>query len=210
MPRTIAYLRVSTLDQYLEKNKADILHLANEKELGHVEFVEETVSGKVSWKQRKIGPLLTELEKGDTILLSEFSRLGRSMLECMEIISIAIDKGIKIYTVKGSWQLDNTIQSKVMAMVFSMAAEIERDLISKRTKEALQSIRLSGVQLGRPKGPGKSKLDIFRSEIEALLNNGSSQKFIAFRYKVTEPTLSNWVKKNGIKKVFKKSDLPVK
>jgi DNA invertase Pin-like site-specific DNA recombinase len=94
------------------------LHLANDKNLGRVEFIEEKVSGKVSWKQRKIGPLLDELKKGDTILLSEFSRLGRSMLECMEIISIAVEKGIKIYTVKGGWQLDNTIQSKVMAMVF--------------------------------------------------------------------------------------------
>lgn len=200
MPRIIAYLRVSTLDQNLEKNKADIFHLANNKNLGKVEFIEERVSGKISWKQRKIGPLLEELKKGDTILLSEFSRLGRSMLECMEIISIAVEKGINIYTVKGDWQLDDTIQSKVMAMVFSMAAEIERDLISKRTKEALQSIRLSGVQLGRPKGPGKSKLDPFRPEIEALLSTGSSQKFIAGRYKVTEPTLCNWMKKNSIKK----------
>ncbi|MEO8855148.1 MAG: recombinase family protein [Ginsengibacter sp.] len=199
MPRTIAYLRVSTIDQNLEKNKADILHLANEKNLGRVEFVEEKISGKVSWRKRKIALVLEELKKGDIILLSEFSRLGRSMLECMEIISIAVDKGIKIYTVKGSWQLDNTIQSKVMAMVFSMAAEIERDLISKRTKEALRSIKLSGVKLGRPKGPGKSKLDPFRPEIEALLNNGSSQKFISRRYHVTEPTLCNWIKKNNIK-----------
>lgn len=169
--------------------------MANDKNLGRVEFIEEKISGKVSWRQRKIGPLLSELNTGDTILLSEFSRLGRSMLECMEIISIAVEKGIKIYTVKGGWQLDDTIQSKVMAMVFSMAAEIERDLISKRTKEALNSIRLSGVQLGRPKGPGKSKLDIVRPEIEALLTTGSSQKFIAGRYNVTEPTLSNWMKK---------------
>jgi len=200
MSRTIAYLRVSTLEQNLEKNKADILHLANEKNLGQVEFIEEKVSGKIPWRHRKIGPLLEELKKGDTILLSEFSRLGRSMIECMEIISIAIEKGIKIYTVKGGWQLDNTIQSKVMAMVFSMAAEIERDLISKRTKEALQSIKQSGAILGRPKGPGKSKLDPFRPEIEALLNNGSSQKFIAKRYKVTEPTLCNWMKKKALKR----------
>lgn len=200
MNRTVAYLRVSTIDQNLEKNKADILHLANDKNLGRVEFIEEKISGKVSWRQRKIGPLLNELKKGDTILLSEFSRLGRSMLECMEIISIAVEKEIKIYTVKGGWQLDDTIHSKVMAMVFSMAAEIERDLISKRTKEALNSIRLSGVKLGRPKGPGKSKLDIVRPEIEALLITGSSQKFIAGRYNVTEPTLSNWMKKNSIKK----------
>lgn len=200
MSRNIAYLRVSTADQDLEKNKSDILSLANEKKLGHVEFVQEKVSGNVPWRQRKIAPVLEELKKGDSILLSEFSRLGRSMLECMEIISVAVGKGIKIYTVKGAWQLDDSIQSKVMAMVFSMAAEIERDLISKRTKEALRSRKLSGMVLGRPKGPGKSKLDMHRPEIEALLNNGSTQKFIATRYRVTEPTLSNWKKKNRIGK----------
>ncbi len=86
-----------------------------------------------------------------------------------------------------------------MAMVFSMAAEIEGDLISKRTKEALQAIKISGGQLGRPKGPGKSKLDVYRPEIAALLKNGSTQKFIATRYSVTEPTLSNWIKRNRIK-----------
>ena len=111
MPRNIAYLRVSTLDQDLEKNKADILHLANEKNLGKVYFLQEKVAGKVSWKKRKVAQLLEELEKGDVILLSEFFRLRRSMLECMEIISIAMEKGIKIYTVKGIWQLDDTIQS---------------------------------------------------------------------------------------------------
>jgi len=100
---------------------------------------------------------------------------------------------------QGGWQLDDTIQSKVMAMVFSMAAEIERDLISKRTRKALQSIKNSGVKLGRPKGPGKSKLDIFRPEIEALLTNGPTQKNISGRYNVTAPTLCNWLKKNKIK-----------
>lgn len=200
MGRNIAYLRVSTIDQDLEKNKAEILHLANDKKLGHVEFVEEKVSGKVHWRKRKIGPVVAELSKGDTILLSEFSRLGRSMLECMEIISIAMEKGIRIYTVKGGWQLDDSIQSKVMAMVFSMASEIERDLISKRTKETLRVMKEAGVKLGRPAGPGKSKLDAFKPEIEALLNNGSTQKFIAKRYGVTEPTLCNWIKKNGFVK----------
>ena len=199
MPQNIAYLRVSTFDQDLEK-KADILHLANEKNLGKVVFVQEKVSGKVSWRKCKIAQLLEELEKGDAILLSEFSWLGRSMLECMEIISIAMEKGIKIYTVKGNWQLDNSIQSKGMVMVFFEASEIERDLISKRTRESLKTQKLAGVKLGRPKGPGESKLDAFRSEIEALLSNGSTQKFIAARYQVTEATLSNWIKKHQIKK----------
>ena len=99
--------------------------------------MEEKASRRIHWRQRKIGDIVDQLSTGDTILLSELSRLGRSMLECMEIISIATQKGIKIYTVKGNWQLDDTIQSKAMAMVFSMVAEIERDLISKRTKEAL-------------------------------------------------------------------------
>lgn len=196
MSKNVAYLRVSTADQDLEKNKAEILFLANDKSLGKVDFVEEKISGKIHWRKRKIGEIIEELQKGDTILLNEFSRLGRSMLECMEIISIATDKGINIYTVKGNWQLDNTIQSKVMAMVFSMVSEIERDLISKRTIEALQTKKENGVKLGRPKGPGKSKLDIHKLEIEALLKNGSTKKFIANRYNSTPANLHNWIKKN--------------
>ncbi len=118
--------------------------------------MQEKVSGKVSWRQRKVAKVLEELDKDDVILLSEFSRLGRSMLECMEIISIAMQKGIRIYTVKGNWQLDDPKQSHggaTLAMVFSMASEIERDLISKRTRESLKAKRLAGVKLGRPKGP---------------------------------------------------------
>jgi DNA invertase Pin-like site-specific DNA recombinase len=106
--------------------------------LGHVNFVEEKVSGKISWKKRKIADILDASQQGDNIIVSELSRLGRSMLECMEILSIATQRGINIYAVKGDWQLTNTIQSKIVAMAFSMAAEIERDLISKRTREALQ------------------------------------------------------------------------
>jgi DNA invertase Pin-like site-specific DNA recombinase len=96
--------------------------------------MEEKVFGKVSWKQRKIAQLLEELDKGDVVLISGFSRLCSSLLECMEIFSIAVQKGIKIYTVKGNRQLDDTIQSKVMTMAFSVPSEIERDLISKRTR----------------------------------------------------------------------------
>jgi DNA invertase Pin-like site-specific DNA recombinase len=198
MTRNIAYLRVSTIDQDLEKNKAQILHLANDKNLGKVEFVEEKMSGRVNWRERKIGEIIDNLSAGDVVLLSEFSRLGRSMLECMEIIAIATQKGIKMYTVKGGWQLDDTIQSKVMAMVFSMVAEIERDLISKRTKEALQTKKANGVKLGRPKGVGKSKLDSYKVEIEALLKNGSTKKFIANRYGTSESNLFNWLNKNDL------------
>lgn len=196
--RTVAYLRVSTADQDLEKNKADILRFANDRDLGKVEFIEEKVSGTVSWKKRKIAQVIEELTEGDTIIVSELSRIGRSMLEIMQVLCICLEKGIHIYAIKGSWQLDNSIQSKVMAMALTIAAEIERDLISLRTKEALQARKNKGMPLGRPKGKGKSKLDKFQPEIEALLNNGSTQKFIAKRYGTTEANFTNWMKKNQV------------
>ena len=150
-------MRVSTLDQDLEKNKADILHLANERNLGKVKFVEEKASGTKNWKERKIGDVISAMGKGDHIIVSELSRLGRSMLEIMEILSVAKEKGIEVFAVKNKWSLNGSIESKIVAMVFSMAAEIERDLISQRTKEALKARKAMGVILGRPRGPGKSK-----------------------------------------------------
>ena len=205
MTKTIAYLRVSTDAQDLQKNKAAILHLANEKNLGKVRWVEETVSGRISWKKRKIAGVIEELTAGDTLIVSELSRLGRSMLECMEILSIASDKGIHLYAVKGNWQLDNSIQSKIIAMAFSMAAEIERDLLSQRTKEALAARKRAGKKLGRPRGVGKSKLDPYRVEIESMLNNGVTQKYIAERFGTTEADLSLWLYKQGLRKTRKRS-----
>jgi DNA invertase Pin-like site-specific DNA recombinase len=192
---TYAYLRVSTEKQDLEKNKSDILKLANEKNLGRVAFVEETASGTINWRERKIGQIIEKVKSGDAIIVSELSRLGRSMLEVMSLLAIATEKGVKIFAVKGGWSLDNSLQSKIVAMAFSIASEIERDLISLRTKEALKALKEKGVQLGRPKGPGKSKLDQYAIEIKALLENGSTKRFIAKRYGVSEPTLQNWLKK---------------
>jgi DNA invertase Pin-like site-specific DNA recombinase len=198
MAQTIGYLRVSTTDQDVEKNKADILTLANHHNLGQVKFFEEKVSGKISWHKRKIAQIIEDLKKGDSLVVSEMSRLGRSMLECMEILSIAMERCIHVYSVKGNWRLDQSIQSKIIAMAFSMAAEIERDLISQRTKEALRAKKAAGMSLGRPKGPGKSKLDPFRPEIEALLANGATLFFIAERYGTTPANLRNWMNKHGI------------
>ena len=143
--------------------------------------------------------MIEELQDNDTIIVVELSRLGRSMLECMDILTLASRKGIRIYAIKGDWQLDQTIQSKIIAMAFSMAAVIERDLISQRTTEALRFRKAQGLVLGRPKGPGKSKLDVYRPEIKGLLANGSTQKFIAKGYHTTEANLYSWLKKNGLK-----------
>ena len=197
------YLRVSTIDQDTEKNKAAILSFANSKGfLGKVEFVEEKVSGLKSWKKRKLKDLVESMSEGDILIVPELSRLGRSLVEVLEVLNELKDKGVKVFSVKENFQLNgDDIQSKVMRTMLGLFAEIERDLISARTKEGLAAAKASGKQLGRPKGPGKSKLDKFKPEIVALLKNGSKKVFIAERYGVTPATLTNWLKKHGLDKL---------
>ena len=202
LPKAVAYLRVSTVDQDIEKDRASILFLANDLKLGNVEFVEEKISGKVSWRKRKLAEVLESLKEGDSLIVSELSRLGRSMMECMEVLSIASTKGLKVYAVKGNWKLDDSLQSKIVAMAFAIASEIERDLISIRTKEALRHRKASGKPMGRPKGSGKSRLDPYKPEIEALLKNGTTKTFIARRYKVSKANLHQWLKKHGLKSAY--------
>jgi DNA invertase Pin-like site-specific DNA recombinase len=196
--KVIGYLRVSTGSQDLEKNKADILKYANDQKLGNVDFVDEVVSGKVSWKLRKIKEVIDTLQKDDWLIVAELSRLGRSMLEIMEIISEAKRKEVNIYAVKNNWTLNGSIESKILLMVFSMASEIERDLISARTTEALRVRKALGVKLGRPKGPGKSKLDVHKDEIVALLRDGVPKKKVAKRYSTSIVNLYNWIAKNEL------------
>jgi DNA invertase Pin-like site-specific DNA recombinase len=197
---TTAYLRVSTDSQDLQKNKAEISLFANEKHLGHVHWIEETISGRVNWRQRAIARVIDSASAGDVLIVSELSRLGRSMLEIMEILAVATQKGLKIYALKGNWALDGSLQSKVVAMAFAMASEIERDLISARTKESLAARKKSGQSLGRPKGTGKSKLDAYGPEIRALLANGSTVTFVAKRYSTTPANVHRWLKAHGVKR----------
>lgn len=199
MSKTIGYLRVSTAEQDVEKNKADILTLANNKRLGNVDWVEEKVSGVKDWRKRRFGEVFCSLQNGDTVIVSELSRLGRSTLQILEIMKVAQERKIAVHAVKGDWSLNGTMESKIVLMMFAMISEIERDLISERTKEGLRARKASGVkQLGRPKGPGKSKLDKHREEIIALLKNGSTKTFVAKRYDTSVPNLYNWVKKGMI------------
>lgn len=195
------YLRVSTGSQDLEKNKAAILRYVNDLKLGeHVEFIEEVCSGKVSWKDRKLKNLFDSMSEGDNLVVSEMSRIGRSMLDVMQILSLATERGINIYAVKGNWKLDDSIQSKVLAFAFTLAAEVERELISQRTKESLRVLKDKGYgyKLGRPRGPGKSKLDKHEPEIIALLKNHSSITYVASRFDSSPATLYNWLKKRGL------------
>lgn len=197
--RNVAYLRVSTQQQDTEKNKDDILRFANAREFGSIKFVEEKVSGTKSWRDRKIKTIIDELGDGDRLIVPELSRLGRSMLEIMEMLSIAKQKGIAIYDVKNGFEINGKFQGELMAMVFSMAAQIERDLISSRTKEGLRAAKAKGRKLGRPHGTGKSKLDPFKEEIIALLKTSSTKTYVSKKYKTTLPNLHNWLKKNKIK-----------
>lgn len=196
--QVIGYLRVSTADQDLEKNKAEILAFANENKLGHVTWVEEKVSGTKAWKDREVAKVVDSLKSGDWLIVPELSRLGRSTLNILEILAELRQKEVNVYAIKGSWRLNGSMETKVFVTMMALFAEIERDLISARTKEALKARKASGVKLGRPKGAGKSKLDQFRPEIEALLKNGATKTFVARRYGTTTVNLYNWLAKNKI------------
>jgi DNA invertase Pin-like site-specific DNA recombinase len=198
MSTTIAYVRVSTDRQDVENQRLEILKLVNDKGLGKVDFVEETISGRTSWRDRRLAGVIDGLEAGDSLIVSELSRLGRSMLEIMEILSVATQRRVHVYASKGNWVLDGSMQSKIIAMVLAMAAEIERTLISERTRAALATKKAAGVRLGRPKGPGKSKLDQHETEIRELLDLGLTKKRLAERLGTTPANLRHWMKRRKI------------
>ena len=212
MAKAMAYIRVSTDRQDCENQRLEILKLVNDKGLGKVEFVEETISGRTSWRDRRLAGVIDGLKEGDSLVVAELSRLGRSMLEIMEILSVATQRKIHVYASKGNWVLDGSMQSKIIAMVLAMAAEIERSLISERTRAALATKRAlseSGKTwiskagnvckgLGRPPGPGKSKLDSHEGEIRELLGLGITQKRLAERLGTTSANLRHWMKKRRI------------
>lgn len=198
--RIFSYLRVSTIEQDTGKNKADVLEFANRNGfLGGVTFVEEKVSGMKSWKNRKLADLVYSMAPGDVLIVPELSRLGRSLIEVLQVLTELKDRSVSVYSVKENFKLNgDDMQSKVMRTMLGLFSEIEHDLIVARTKEGLAEARSKGHFGGRPKGPGKSKLDKFRPEIESLLQNGSTKTYVANRYKVAEPTLYNWLAKNKI------------
>lgn len=194
-----SYLRVSTIEQDTEKNKNDILRFANDKKLGHVEFVEETITGTSNYKTRALGKLIDKMQAGDILIIPEFSRLARSITQILEIIDITKKKNITLYTLKENFcNTDESITSVITSTIFALVSQIERDLISLRTKEALQAKKLQGVKLGRPKGSGKSKLDQYKLEIEGLLKLGVPKVSIAHKYNTSRQNLTKWLKNNNI------------
>ena len=195
---TIGFLRVSTLDQDTDKNKLDILQFANARKLGNVEFVEEKVSGTKDYRKRKLGALLDTMNKGDTLIVPELSRIARSTIQILEVIQITQDKGITLYSLKENFcNLDNSIASTVTKTIFALVAQIERELISLRTREALYARKQAGVKLGRPQGKGKSKLDEHSADILRLVALKLPKTIIAKQYGCSVGNLYNFLNRLG-------------
>ncbi len=194
---TFAYLRVSTIDQNTDKNKLDILNFTQHKKLGSIEFVEEQISGKTNFRDRKLGRLLNAMQKGDILIVPELSRLARSVTQILEVIDITKQKGILLYSLKENFSNDEqSITSTVTSTIFALVAQIERELISLRTREALQAKKSSGVKLGRPKGKGKSKLDKHKNDIYKLIDLKVPKTVIARQYSTSVANLHRFLKAN--------------
>ena len=170
----IAYLRVSTGKQNPENQREEIKRFAEEKNMEIDQWVIETASGKLAPRKRKLGRVLSRMKKGDTLIISEISRLSRSLTEIMTIMGQCLEKEISIYTTKERYTFDNSINSKVLCFAFGLVAEIERNLISMRTKEALAVKKAEGVRLGRRPGSNAKIKFIEQNEarIARMLDSG--------------------------------------
>ena len=190
LPIVAAYLRVSTDKQTILNQKSEIINFCKHQELKITMWCTETVSGAKKENERELGPLLKKLQKGDTLIITEVSRLSRKMINIMNIIHQSIEKGITIHSIKEGYKFDSSINSQVLAFAFGLCAEIERTLISQRTREALARRRALGIKLGRPKGSLRTgKLLAYEAEIKELRREGVSYQKIAMRYKVSAETV---------------------
>jgi len=200
---TYGYIRVSSDKQTVENQRFEIKNFCRRQNMKVDGWIEETISGTKSYNKRQLGRLLKKVEKGDLIICSELSRLGRSLFMIMDILNICMNKECQVWTIKDNYRLGDDISSKVLAFAFGLSAEIERNLISQRTKEALARKKAEGVVLGRPKGsktsPEKHKLYFKRQLIVSLLNEGVSKRQIAIIVKVDRGTLNRYINANELR-----------
>ena len=194
-----AYLRVSSDSQDVANQKHGIYEYTNHIGLGNLCFVEDVVTGKKKWRERKLGQLVEGLQPGDTLIFAEISRIARSTLQVLEVLEVCMNKGIDVYVAKQNLQLDGSMQAKITATILGLAAEIEREFISMRTKEALAARKQAGMILGRPKGPAeKLKLDSKRDQIEKYLAMGLGIRPTAKLLDEAPSTLRDYVKRRGL------------
>ena len=190
------YIRVSTDKQTVDNQRYEIEQFCLKNNLKIEHWIEETISGTKLPEKRLLGPLLAEVKKDDLIVCSELSRLGRSLFMIMSILNHLMLNGVRIWTIKDNYRLGDNIQSKVLAFAFGLSAEIERDLVSQRTKEALARKRSEGIALGRPTGSksGLLKLSGHEAEIQSLLDGNISKSAIARKFGVCRQTLISFLK----------------
>lgn len=191
------YIRVSSDKQTVENQRFEINNFCERENMNIDGWIEETISGTKSYNKRELGRLLNKVQKDDLIICAELSRLGRNLFMIMEILNICMTKECRVWTIKDNYRLGEDILSKVLAFAFGLSAEIERNLISQRTKEALARKKAEGVVLGRPKGkrttPEKHKLFKKKALIIGLLEEKISKRQIAKICKVNRNTLARYI-----------------
>ncbi len=193
----IGYIRVSSDKQTLTHQRFEIEQYAKKQGIKVDKWVEEKISSRKALKKRKLGTLLDDLQENDILIACEISRLGRSLLEVMRILEICLSKNCQVWTLKENYRLGNDIQSKVMAFAFGLAAEIERNLISQRTKSSLANLKASGKKLGRPFAAESKKLKLSKNtrKIKNLLAKNISKSQIAKILGVQRYTLRRFIER---------------
>ena len=195
----IGYIRVSSTKQTCEHQRYEITQFAEQNNITIERWVMETISSRKPLNKRQLGQLLDELNDGDILIAAEISRLGRSLLEVMRILESCLNKNCQVWTIKEHYRLGNDIQSKVMAFAFGLSAEIERNLISQRTKASLESVRATGKRLGRPFSAQSKKLKLSRNtkKIKNWLDSGMTRYRIAKMMAVSPSTVNHFINRMG-------------
>ena len=205
------YIRVSSDKQTVENQRYEINNFCRRNNLSVDDWIAETISGTKNYDKRELGKLLEKAQKNDLIICAELSRLGRNLFMIMEILNICMTKECRVWTIKDNYRLGDDIQSKVLAFAFGLSAEIERNLISQRTKESLARLKSEGKPLGRKLGSRNKKLnrvcDTHRQLIKSMLSSGISVPTIAHKISVSRGTLYRYLAYVGLKEPTKKEKI---
>ena len=195
----IGYIRVSTSKQSYAHMEREMREYAAKNGLVIDKWIEETISSRKPLQKRKLGELLETIEEGSILIASEISRLGRSLMEVMEILQICLNKNCQVITIKENYHLGNDIQSQVLAFAFGLSAQIERQLISQRTQTAIDNKKAQGIKLGRPLGAESKRLKLSKNakRIRDLLDKGISKNQIARIMGVQKMTLRRFIQRMG-------------
>lgn len=203
----IAYLRVSTTRQHLENQRGEINRYTLSKKITVNRWITDTISGKTESKKRNLGKILNHLKKGDTLIVTELSRLSRSLHEIMQIMKFCVDSSVEIHSTKDGYIFDDSINSKVLSFAFGLAAEIEHKLISQRTREAMALLKLEGKHMGRRKGTGEKMRILVDNKKEILQQLKTNQPLIEicrgyktsyetfYRFRDNDPEIATALKK---------------